>query len=65
MGMRLLRTLVHNDVEVKIHRCSETAEYRCRIYRGGKAYEPGDYHTDDGADALSTARLMLDEEARR
>lgn len=37
----------------------EFEEYVVRVYINGKHYAPADYFTDDKADAISNARVML------
>lgn len=50
---------------VKLQRKVDTGEYRVRVYRCGKAYEPADYFTTDRNDAVATRLDMLEREKAR
>jgi hypothetical protein len=59
MMLRLIESKVFGAVAVKIHKDTDTGEFRVRLYRSGIAYEPADYFTDDKKDAQGTAADML------
>ena len=46
-------------LEARVFRDSETQEFRVRIYKAGRLYEPADYFTNDLEDAKATARSMV------
>ncbi|MEG1121249.1 MAG: hypothetical protein RSE62_03500 [Citrobacter sp.] len=46
---------------VKVHRDTETNEYRVRLYLHGKAQEACDYFDTDNHSAVETARTMMSE----
>jgi hypothetical protein len=49
----------------KVHKDSETGEFRCRLYVDGKAYEPADAFETDKEAAEDTARIMVMTPAQR
>lgn len=46
---------------VKITKCADLGEFRCRLYVHGEAFPDADYFTDDRQDAIQTARAMLEQ----
>lgn len=63
--MRKIYTLPASSVpslEARIFCDAEWDEYRARVfYRGAPLWADSGYHTDDKADAIDTARVMLAE----
>lgn len=62
MAYRLVTVVPHaNAVKcVKITKCADLGEYRCRLYIHGEAFPDADYFTDDRRDAIETARHMVE-----
>lgn len=58
-ALKLIQTYTSGSNQVKVYKDDEWGEYRARLFFGGRLYEPADYHSDDKADALSTAQAML------
>lgn len=58
---RLLDTQTNGRFTVKVFYNAENAEYVCRLFKDGVAYEPADYFTDDKQDAMDSAKRMLRE----
>jgi hypothetical protein len=57
--MKAIKTFGHGIAVARVYRDSEWNEYRVRILRNGHPLTALDYHTDDKADALDTAKFML------
>lgn len=63
MALRKIDEFTQGAHTVKVHKDSETGDYRCRLYSDGKAQEAADYFTGDKNDALGTAQAMLGQAA--
>lgn len=60
--MRIIqRTVMDNGLSTVIRRDTEWQEYRVSLYARGITL--AEYHTDDKADAISTARIMIEARA--
>lgn len=62
MSLRLLKSYSRDDTEVRVYRDYEWDEYSVRIFKAGIEQVLASYHTDDRADAISTAEIMIDED---
>lgn len=62
MAYRLVAIVPHVSAVkcVKITKCADLGEYRCRLYIHGEAFPDADYFTDDRRDAIATARHMVE-----
>ena len=60
--MRKVYEASDGDCTVKVHYSSEWNEYRVRLYVRGKAYPDSDNFQDYKCSAISTAKVMLQEE---
>jgi hypothetical protein len=49
----------NGDYSVRVYPKNEFGEYVSRLFIRGFKYQPADYFTDDKADAIATAQLML------
>lgn len=63
--LRCIKTFTAGDVKCRVYRDEEWEEYRCRLSVGGRTRVKTDYHTDDKADAIATARVMCAQAAGR
>lgn len=60
--MRLIQTYRDGTARIaKVYWDYDAREYTVRLYLDGALYAPADYFTDDHADALATAKLMVKE----
>jgi hypothetical protein len=59
--MKTIKTFKRADGLVKtvVKFDEEYSEYQVFLYRAGKQVKAATYHTDDEADALGTAQLMI------
>lgn len=57
--LRLIRSEGINNRTAKVYRNAEWGEYQVKFYQDGDYLPDADYHTDDKADALSTARQYV------
>lgn len=60
-----LRTGVRFGIQVKVKRLSETDEWRARIYRDGRAYEPADCFETEKSWAIRAMHDMFRHEIAR
>jgi hypothetical protein len=60
MALRKIESISNtkNGKSATVYRDAEFQEYRVKFYQDGKHLEAADYHTDDKADAQSTARRV-------
>jgi len=57
--MKRIHTETLGDKTAKVYRDSEWQEWRVRLYIRGELHAPADYFTDDKADAIATAAVMV------
>ena len=59
--MKRIQTFTLGKYMVKVWKNLDMQEFLCRLYVGGKLYEPADYFTDSRPDAMGSAQAMLKE----
>ncbi len=63
--MKRIHIEASGDKTAKVYRDSEWDEYRVRLYLNGVLNAAADYHTEDKADAIATAAIMVRPETAR
>lgn len=61
--MRKVFEITDKNVTVKVHYASAWNEFRVRLYVNGKVVEEADAFSDYKCDAISTAKVMCEEES--
>ena len=59
MTLRLINTIEADNSTAKVYRDSDWNEYRVKFFIDGVHQVDADYHTDDKADAISTAESIV------
>lgn len=55
---KLIQTLTHDELTVKVYYSSEWQEFQVKQYINGKLQDEWTYFTTDKQDALTHARIM-------
>jgi hypothetical protein len=61
MSLKLVDRYSAFGVLVKVYRDSHNNEYCLRLFKGGIEQVAAEYYTNDRADALGTAKLMINQ----
>lgn len=59
MGLRLIEVVTKGTKAAKVYRDSEWQEFRVKFFDKCVHITDADYHTDDKADAVSTAKWQI------